>query len=177
MLGTLVPLSAFADASPLEYVGGAVLAAAADSVTIPVNPVYTMLFIEFYGINDGNAKSLYLRFNGDSTSTTYSYQSINATSTTIAGARTTGANQIVLSADTLDASVWQEFTAICVKSTAGTAGQVLVQSAYDPAATIKLELDGAQWGNTSAPFTSVSVVASSNNLAAGTTIAVYGLRG
>lgn len=177
MLGSLVPLSALNNASPLEYVGGTVLAAAAASITVPVLPSYTVLVVECEIVKDATGNSIYLTLNGDG-GANYDRQRVLANSTTISGARTTGATSITLAQAALRASTHGLITLIIVKSTTGTDAQVLTSASHeDTTPVLMLELQGAEWNNTSAAITSLSITATSGNLAADTTIAVYGLRG
>ena len=174
MLGTLVPLGALGNDSPLEYVGGNVLPAAASSIVIPVNPVYTLLMVECWITTDAPL-TLRLRLNGDS-GANYDYQYVQAGGTTVDGARATGQTQVT-GASGAGTGAPIQATFLIAKTTAGTAAQVLYQVGVDAAASIKLDLVGGQWNNTSSGITGVTLLGSANNFAAGSTFAVYGLRG
>ena len=155
-----------------ERIGYEVLGSAAASISISVPTPYGFYRITAYIANDANAKDVYVRFNADP-GANYSYQTIDANSTTIAGARATGQAQVSATITDLAANGEASFVAVVAKPAAGVKGQMVGFAGQN--ASPSLTLDGAEWNNTAAEITSVALVASSNNFAAGSSFLLEGL--
>lgn len=170
-----LPLASVLTGQP-EVIGSSVLAAAAASVSFSFPSVYRAVLVEAHIIRDANAATTWIRANADS-GNNYSYQYINASGVTVTRARATAQAQWVLDAvDTVDASARHQFSALVVKAAAAVRGQLLVASGYDPAATIKLELTGGEWNDTTSLLSRIDVLSSANNFASGTSIVLWGYR-
>jgi len=156
-----------------ERIGYEVLGSASASISISVPTPYDFYRVTAYFANDANTKDVYLRFNGDS-GANYTSQAINANSTSIAGARASGAAQVNLMAlGTMGASENGGTSIIVAKPAAGVKGQAVGVTGQNAAPI--LELTGAEWNNTTDEITAVSIVASSNNFDTGSSFLLEGL--
>ena len=122
--------------------------------------------------NDGNAKSVTVRLNGDS-GTNYDYQHVSANSTTVNGQRVTGTTSAVLNFLSLQASEEMSATALIAKPSASVPAQSVSLAGND--ASPDLSLIGGEWNNTADAISSISIQGSSGNLAAGTSVLLEGL--
>jgi len=157
-----------------ERIGYEVLGSAAASISISVPTPYDFYRITAYIVNDANAvKYLLLRFNGDS-GANYATQNVAANGGTVSGIRNTGDTKVQLTnTASIAASQTASVSAIIAKPAAGVKGQVISQAGYN--ATVIYEAAGGEWNNTAAEITSVALVASSNNFAAGSSFLLEGL--
>ena len=155
-----------------QRIGYSVLGSPAASISISVPTPYDFYRVTAYIVNDANAKDVYVRFNADS-GANYSYQTIDANSTTIAGARATGQAQVSATITDLAANGEASFVAIVAKPASGVKAQMVGFAGQN--ASPSLTLDGAEWDNTADEVTSVALVASSNSFAAGSSFLLEGL--
>ena len=136
---------------------------------------YKFFRLTVYIVNDASDKNILLRFNNDSGGN-YSYQRISAGSTTVDGARSTGATFINLTSATLVASQDLSCSILVAKPSASVKAQAIAQVGYQGSGdVIRLVLDGGEWDNTSDALTRIDIIASANNFAAGTSLMLEGL--
>jgi len=164
-------------------IGSTTLGSAAASISINVPTPYDFYRVTMFGIRtlSGINTIIGIRLNGDS-GANYAFQQVAANSTTITGARSTSQTSVGLT----DSNGWDAsqgltamFTALIAKPAAGVKAQTIGQSNYpagNPANTTgELNLIGGEWNNTADEVTSVAVVSSSGNFAAGTTVLLEGM--
>lgn len=149
------------------------LAAPASSIVLDEGlDGYAFYRLTVYVANDANSKSVFLRFNNDS-GANYAQQYVLAASTTVSGARVTGQSQLALQGATLAASEEASLVALIAKPSATQPAQVVLQSGVN--ASPALALAGGEWDNVADLISRIDVLASSNNLAAGTSLMLEGL--
>ena len=142
------------------------------SISIPVSPDHTRFMVEIYVVNDANAKSVSVTFNGDATSGNYSYQYLDATGATVTAGRGTTQNITVA---TMDASTVGQFTLMVSKPAPGVVARYSIASATYTSGIV-FDAWARQWTNTADAITAIAVNAVANNLAAGTRVRVLGSR-
>lgn len=121
----------------------------------------------------GGTHNVQYRFNGDSGST-YAYQRVSATSTTVSGVRGTSQTDLTLNPAMSTASnEWGLFSMLIAKPAAGLKAQVVTAGGNDAAP--ELSLTGAEWANTSDALTSITLFPSSGDFAAGSSFLLEGL--
>ena len=160
----------------LHLIAQATLSAAASSVAFHFSPMYRLFICETYIVNDASDKDVSITLNGD-TGANYDYQYITGSGTAKSAARVTGTAAWLTTTDNdLDATQDYQSTFIVAKSVAGEEAQLLHQVSYQIVGDlIMLELLAGQWSNTADLITRLDIVASSNNFAAGSAFALYGI--
>lgn len=148
------------------------LESAAASVSINVPTTYDFLRATVYVANDGSSKTVYLRLNND-TGNNFGQQYLMASNTTVSGSRSLSNNIIGLNGTSLAANEEASFQILIAKPAAGVKAQVIVLSGVN--ASPALAAIGAEWNNTADEITSVQILSSGGNLAAGTSILLEGL--
>lgn len=171
LIGTpsATPVTTFSE----KHIETTVLASPAASVSFTSGlTAYKFFRLTGYIQNDANAKTVLIRFNNDSGSN-YTNQRVSADSTTVAGERhaTSGVN--IVRGFTIAANEEASFTAIVAKPTAGVKGQLTVQTGLN--ASPVLVLTGSEWNNTADLISRIDVVALADNVASGTSIALFGV--
>src|SRR3990167_8566715 len=121
-----------------------------------LDTTYRRFLVVAYIVKDANAGEIYLRFNGDA-GATYQQQHLRVNSTTLTPARNT-LNQIQPQVDAMDATV----------------GRVITMDGRVSTAAITMTLTADEWTNTADLINRIDVLASSNNLAAGTRVTIFG---
>ena len=159
----------------MEFIARTQLTGTAASVSFATGlSGFTKFFLVAYIVNDANTKSLWLRFNADA-GANYAYQYVSATGATVAGARVTGAAQVVFNTTAVLAA--SEAACIVIeisKPVAGEVARITARAGYN--ATIIYEASAAEWTNTADLINRIDVLASSNNITTGTRILLYGSR-
>ena len=156
-----------------QLIESTTLASPAASVSFTTGlTAYKFFRLTAYIANDANAKDVLLRFNNDS-GTNYATQTIDAASTTVAGARATGATSNALTITDLAASEEGSIGLLIAKPASGVKAQVTALNGVN--ASPSLLLAGGEWNNTADLINRIDVLASSNNFAAGTSLLLEGL--
>lgn len=153
-----------------------VLAAPASSVTFSTGlSTYKFFRLTGYVLNDANAKGVLFSINSDTTNANYARQMIEASSTTITGLRNTGSSATARALHRTDLAANQaaSLTIILAKPSASVKGQLLNQ--FGNNASPVLVLNGYEWNNTADGVTALSIIAETNNFAAGTSFLLEGL--
>lgn len=153
-----------------------VLESAASAINIPVDTAFRKFRVTVFVIKDGTDGAVQLRLNATA-GTGYAYQDISADSTTVDGARVTGAAQIVLTTDGLmDGGSAGLFTIEIEKPLATTPARVTAQSSYLQATgpAINYEAIAGEWANTSDLISAINVLAGAANFAIGTRVLIEG---
>lgn len=134
---------------------------------------YDFYRLTVYVLNDSNAKRIYVRLNADS-GANYDLQDISGASTSVAGERITSHGQIDVSRpQTLSANNAGSFSCIIAKPAVGVPAQVVGVSGLDAAP--ELQLYGAGWDNTADAISSITILNTSGDFAAGTSALLEGL--
>lgn len=134
---------------------------------------YKFFRLTAFIVNDANVKAVYVTFNGDSGSN-YSQQRVEAASTTVSGARSTGTTRLSLAGGTnLAANQFASFIALIAKPSASVKGQAVLQGGHNASPIV--ELLGGEWNDTSEVIDEIALSPSNNNFAAGTSVMLEGL--
>ena len=156
-----------------EQIGYQVLGSAAASVTFSSGlSGYKFFRLSAYIANDANVKATYVRFNGDS-GANYVEQRITVQSTTVSGARIAGMSEINPIEIAQLASESASFQMIIAKPSSSLKAQTIEQAGVNTSPS--LSLIGNEWDNTSDSITSLSIISSAGNFAAGTSVLLEGL--
>ena len=155
-----------------------VLGSAAASITFNTGLTdYTKFRLTVYVIKDGTGGQIFVRCNGD-TGSNYAQQRLSADATTAAGQRLTGQTSVAIAAyATVTANGTGLFTISISKPLAGTPARGESSGSYfADLATDAVLLDEVafEWNNTAALISSLSILSSSGNFAAGTRAVLEG---
>ena len=152
------------------------LAAPAASMTATVDTAYRMFRVTFFPVKDATDGTLSLRLNADS-GANYAYQDISADSTTVDGARVTGATAIVLDTDGLmDGSSAGLFTIEVEKPLTTTPARTTSQASYmqTTGPALNYEAISGEWANTADLIDEITVLASAGDFAIGSRMLIEG---
>jgi hypothetical protein len=149
-----------------------VLGSAAASITFSDLGDWTKFRLTLYAIGDGSAKVVSARLNGD-TGTNYARQQLGANSTTVAGERVTGDTDFnINSVATLGANQMMLCTLEISKPLTTTPARGTASVAYN--STVVLEEFAYEWNNTADLISSITILSSSGNFAAGSRAVLEG---
>jgi hypothetical protein len=145
-------------------------------MTAVLDTDYRMFRVTFYAVKDATDGTVSLRLNADS-GANYAYQDITADSTTVDGARVTGATAIVLDTDGLvDGSSAALFTVEVNKPLTTTPARTTSTASYMQATgpAINYEAVVGEWANTADLIDEITVLASAGSFAIGTRCVIEG---
>lgn len=132
---------------------------------------YKFFRLTAYFAKDGTVGEVRIRFNGD-TGTNYAAQRVYAQSTSVSGQRVTGQTSLDLSMN-IGANNVASASILVAKPAASLKAQVTWQ--HGVAVSPSLGLLGGEWNNTSELIDEITLLSSSANFAAGTSILLEGL--
>ena len=159
-----------------ELIESQTLGSAASSVTFSSGlSGYKFFRLSGCVVKDASAADVLISLNGDTTNADYSRQDVTASSTSVSGARDTGASIVArrLSTGGLGVSEAGSYVALIAKPSASKKAQIVAQNGER--ATVTLGITGTEWSNTSDSVSSLAVLASSGSFAAGTSFLLEGL--
>jgi len=164
--------------SAFELIDDVELGSAAASITVTgIDTDYRRFRLTFFGIKDGSAGRLQIRFNGD-TGSNYARQVLHATGASVAGARaTTTSIDLNASHSNIEPNTAVTLTVEVEKPAAGVPARVTAKYAYMIEASGVAHLSAsAEWNNTANLIDEIIVLASATNFATGTRLVIEGAK-
>src|SRR3990167_3115669 len=161
-----------------DNLGAVILTAAAASIRFDFPTDYKVLFLDMRLIKDGTVGAPDITLNGD-TGANYDQQLLSGSSTTVAGARSTGRAELFAVDASFNIAANGALTAQCViakqqsgDEALGLMSAALNGNANDPAVWFAAGI----WNNTADLMSRLDITASATNFAAGTVAQLYGVR-
>lgn len=164
-------------ATAFELISDTTLTSAAASIQAGVSTDYRRFRLTLYVVKDATDGAVSVRFNSDS-GANYAWQEVKAVDTAVSGARSTAQAAITVN-QAIDADDTGLYLVEVEKPLASTTGRcTATASLIDNAGTPAIEVFAVsgEWSNTSDLISSIAVLASAGNFAAGTRLLVEGAK-